>query len=206
MAKTMAKTTATLTPTGILMAEHRVIEKALACLAKMADEFEEKNAVETGVAGEVIEFLRTFADRCHHGKEEMNLFPAMEGRGLPVDVGPTAVMRSEHVMGRGFIREMAEAVDRGSSLAFVAAARRYVELLTEHILKEDQVLFPMADKMIPQEEQERLLAAFERVEERDIGPGVHDRMLGIADRLCARYGVTEVARPGSGACGHCCGH
>jgi hemerythrin-like domain-containing protein len=199
------QTKAAVTPTGILMSEHRVIEKALACLERMADGFEAAGALNAEVAGDALEFLRTFADRCHHGKEEANLFPAMESKGLPVEVGPTAVMREEHRAGRGHVRDMGDALARGSVPGFVGAARAYVELLREHIQKEDQVLFPMADKMLAPPEQDALLAAFERVEDRDIGPGVHERMLGIADRLCARYGVTEVPRAAAGGCGHCCG-
>ena len=199
--------TSSLAPTGILMAEHRNIEKVLACLERMADEFETAGALNLEVAGDALEFLRTYADRLHHGKEEANLFPAMEGRGLPADVGPTAVMREEHRMGRGLIRDMGDAVARGSVDGFAGAAREYVLLLREHILKEDQVLFPMADKMLPPSDHDDLLRVFARVESADIGADTVRRMLDACGRLCARYGVTEAPRPAPGAaCGHCCGH
>ncbi len=196
----------TLTPTGILMAEHRNIEKVLACLDRMADAFEEAGALDAKVAGDALEFLRTYADRLHHGKEEANLFPAMEERGIPREVGPTAVMRQEHDIGRGLVRDMGAAVEGKDLAGFVAAARDYVGLLREHIAKEDQILFPMADSIIPAGEQEGLLDAFQRVEERDIGPDMLGRMIAVCGSLCARYGVTEAPRAVAGsACGHCCG-
>ena len=197
---------APVTPTSILMSEHRVIEKALACLERMAAEFEEKATVEAPVAGEALEFLRTFADRCHHGKEETNLFPAMEARGLPADVGPTEMMRQEHATGRAFIRDMAEAVADANAGAFVTGARGYVALLREHIVKEDEVLFPMADGLLPQGDQDRLRREFERIEAVDIGRDRVAALLASVEDLCTRYGVVETPRPAGTKCGRCCGH
>jgi hemerythrin-like domain-containing protein len=198
--------TAARTPTGILMAEHRNIEKVLACLERMAEEFEGSGALVPAVAGDALEFLRTYADRLHHGKEEAELFPAMERRGIPEHAGPTAVMRAEHVEGRARIRAMGEAVERNRTGDFVREARGYVDLLRDHILKEDQVLFPMADGILPEGEQARLLGVFDRVEASDIGPDTMKRMLAVRDALCARYGVVEVPRPAAGGCSGCCGH
>jgi hemerythrin-like domain-containing protein len=196
-----------LSPTGVLMAEHRNIEKVLACLERMAEEFEEAGALDAAVAGEALEFLRTYADRLHHAKEETHLFPAMEGHGLQAEVGPTAVMREEHRIGRGFVKDMGDAVARKDLDAFTGAARQYVELLREHIMKEDQVLFPMADSILPAAEQDELRAIFARVESADLGPETLGRMLAASAKLCARYDVTVVPRPAAGGgCGHCCGH
>jgi len=130
----------------------------------------------------------------------------MERRGIPEHAGPTAVMRAEHVEGRAHIKAMGDAVARGESAPFVREARGYVELLRQHIEKEDQVLFPMADGIIPEAEQGDLLRIFDRVEEKDLGPEAMERMLGIRDALCARYGVTEAPRRETGGCSGCCGH
>ena len=199
---TLAPTKA-LAPTAVLMNEHRNIEKALAALEAMAGAFEAEGRIDAAAA---VEFLRTYADRLHHGKEEANLFPAMEARGLPCDVGPTAVMREEHRAGRAYTQEMADAVAGDDVVAFVFAARGYVALLREHIQKEDQVLFPMADRLLPPEEHESLRVIFERVERKDVGTETVAALLASVDRLCTAYGVTEVPRPRGETCGHCCGH
>ncbi len=193
-------------PTAVLMNEHRNIEKALAGLERMAEAFEETGKLVPADAAEAVEFLRTYADRLHHGKEEANLFPAMEARGLPSDVGPTAVMREEHRIGRAHIQDMADGIAENDTVAFVAAARGYVELLREHILKEDQIVFPMADRLLPPEEHESLRAIFDRVERRDVGVERVAALLASVDRLCATYGVGEIPRAEGGSCGHCCGH
>jgi hemerythrin-like domain-containing protein len=58
-----------------------------------------------------VDFVRNFADRCHHAKEEENLFPRMEARGVPRDGGPIGVMLFEHEEGRAYVRAIAGAID-----------------------------------------------------------------------------------------------
>lgn len=197
--------------TEILMNEHRVIEEVLLCLEKMADEAAEQNSIELAPAREAIFFLRTFADGCHHMKEEKRLFPAMERCGMPADAGPTAVMREEHEIGRGHVRRMDDAVlafekgDRAAVRRFVHEARGFVELLREHIAKEDQVLFPMADRMLPAAIQDELLAGFEHAEAHEVAPGAHERCLAIAASLSVRFGVTKsdaASKSRTCACSH----
>jgi hemerythrin-like domain-containing protein len=182
--------------TEILMSEHRVIETVLACLEKMADETDAKKSLDVSDARDAVAFLKTFADRCHHMKEEDRLFPAMEKFGMPREAGPTAVMRHEHEMGRAHVRRMDEATtafERGDAAAartFAFEARAFVELLREHIAKEDEILFPMADRMLPPAVQDELLRGFEHAE-KDMGAGTHETFLAVAERLCKRYGVTR---------------
>ena len=57
-----------------------------------------------------IGFLKEFADKCHHGKEEGLLFPAMVAAGIPDKGGPIGVMLAEHTQGRQFIRDMEESL------------------------------------------------------------------------------------------------
>jgi hemerythrin-like domain-containing protein len=188
------------------MNEHRNIEKALSALELMANAFEAEGRIEPRAAGRAVEFLREYADRLHHGKEEATLFPAMEARGIPSEVGPTAVMRREHTMGRAFTADMADALGADDAPAFVAAAREYVALLREHIQKEDQVLFPMADGLLPPEEQARLADVFDRFDSLEFGRDRAAALLAAVEEVCAKYGVTEAPRKHGTPCGHCCGH
>lgn len=197
--------------TEILSSEHRVIELVLGALEAMAERAFTKSELVLADARDAVLFLRTFADACHHGKEEARLFPAMERHGLPAGAGPTAVMRREHDMGRAHVRKMDEAVtdfEKGAPDAatrFAFEARGFVELLREHIAKEDQVLFPMADRMLPAAVQAELLRDFDHVETHDMGPGTHDRFAALAVSLAERYGVTtDAVRAAAHTCG--CAH
>lgn len=197
-------------PTDILSSEHRVIEQVLNCLEKMVQECAAGGPLDPVSARDAVEFFRNFADRCHHGKEEVHLFPAMEAKGFPRDGGPTGVMLHEHELGRMHVRGMADSIDGaagGDHAAlnkFCGHARSYIALLREHIQKEDHCLFAMANQALSEEDQRILLAKFHKVESEEMGEGTHERFLEIANRLAERYGVTPAAAAPHHACG--CAH
>jgi hemerythrin-like domain-containing protein len=179
------------TPTQILVAEHELILQALEALEARLDRMgDEPTPADREFFEKVVEFLRGFADKCHHGKEEDLLFTKMAARGFPTQGGPIAVMLSEHQAGRAFIRGIAEgAAGIGSDPRAGDTIRRngrgYLELLRNHIAKENQVLFPMADRTLSPEDQHELAHAFGRFEAQETGAGVHERMLGLLQELRA---------------------
>lgn len=199
-------------PTDILSNEHRVIEQVLNCLEKIVQQCQSEGKLDKQSAKDAVEFFRNFADRCHHGKEEAHLFPAMEARGFSRDAGPTGVMIYEHEQGRNFVRSMDDAIetaangDVSAQGKFVRNARGYINLLREHIQKEDHCLFGMANQALTKQDQANLLAVFDKVEHEEMGEGVHEKYSKIANDLAERYGVPlaqleSVAGHGCG-CGH----
>jgi len=199
-------------PTEILSSEHRVIEQVLDCLDKIIQKCQTEGKLDKRSAKDAVAFFRNFADRCHHGKEEAHLFPAMEAKGFPRDGGPTDVMLHEHEQGRSFVRGMDKSIDaaaNGDAAAqkeFVRNAWGYINLLREHIQKEDHCLFAMANNALNEQDQQALLAAFGKVEAEEMGEGVHEKFLKIADDLAERYGVplAHGHKLPAHACG--CGH
>lgn len=197
-----------MTATEILMQEHRVIEQVLDCLAKLRDIACRTGELDTLHAKEALEFFRFFADRCHHGKEEGQLFPIMEARGFAGDNGPLAVMKYDHERGRRHVREMAQAVedvehgDAAGTERFVEHANGYIGLLREHIQREDHCLFPMADNAMSEEDQRALLESFARVEKEHMGQGTHEKYLRLADQLADFLDVERADLKVSGCC-HC---
>jgi hemerythrin-like domain-containing protein len=135
-----------------------------------------------------IGFLKEFADKCHHGKEEGILFPALIKAGMPEKGGPIEVMLSEHMQGRNFIKEMEHATTIGPDYkAFGDAASKYSSLLVNHIQKENNVLFPMAERTLDKRRLEQIYGAFEEHEEKVIGHGRHEELHGILKELKAKY-------------------
>ena len=137
-----------------------------------------------------VEFLRGFADKCHHGKEEDLLFKRMADRGFPLQGGPIAVMLNEHDMGRGFIKGIADGAaklgsDPGATKRIIENAQGYTDLLRNHIGKENNVLFPMANRALSAEDQADLGKAFEKHEDEETGAGVHGAMLKLLQELKA---------------------
>jgi len=181
-------------PTEELSREHRVIEKVIGALECMAEKAKVDGKVDGEDAGLAIDFIRIFADKCHHGKEEERLFPVMEARGFSIEFGPTAMMRHEHTIGRKFVSDMARSVKGASNgvagdlREFMEAAQGYCSLLRVHIQKEDEVLYPMVEQTLRGEEKKQLEEEFTRVEEL-MGKETHEKYSAIAEKLSAKYAL-----------------
>ena len=141
------------TATSRLREEHQHILEVASALATIV-QAAEQGRWDLDAFADCVTFIRLFADACHHGKEEDLLFPELEAAGMPRDHGPIAVMLQEHQQGRAYARAMAGALEgaRGGDADAQAtlrnAATGYVNLIRNHIMKEDHVLFQMADQAV----------------------------------------------------------
>ena len=179
------------TATATLRHEHEAILKMLEAMEEVTHQLGQGASVSPETLSELLEFLRVFADRCHHSKEEDHLFPLLEKKGLPRAGGPVGVMLFEHEQGRALIRQMGEASEAysrgqaGAGESWICAARGYIDLLRGHIMKENNILFAMADRLLSPAEQEVLSEAFEKVENEKLGRGTHERLHAMIDKLRA---------------------
>ncbi len=176
-------------PGVVLRAEHQTILRVVHMLGKHMDRFEKSGEFVAPQLAKCVEFFRFFADACHHAKEEDLLFPVLEARGVPRDGGPIGVMLEEHRIARGLTREMAEALpdaranDSHARKKFLDAARGYIELLTNHIFKEDNVLFTLGDRVMSSDDQSSLAGEFCAVNCRAFEGRRRDQLERIADEL-----------------------
>lgn len=181
------------TASEVLKDEHRTIGRVLAVLERLLERDEAGRGFERAALARCVEFFRLFADACHHHKEEELLFPLLEARGIPREGGPIGVMLYEHRLGRGHVAAMAEALERagdGDGEArerFRGAAESYLDLLAQHIFKEDQVLFPMGDGVLSEEDQADLAGRFCSLDCPAITGRTHAQLAAIADELEARW-------------------
>ena len=127
-------------------------------------------------ACELLDFLTIFADKCHHGKEEFILFPRMEQAGVPRKNGPIGAMLIEHDQARDLIKCLKVTVEEVDMEKFEKVLVAYSQLLRAHIEKENNILFPMADHLLDDAEQEKLFERFEEHEENVVGHGVHEKL------------------------------
>jgi hemerythrin-like domain-containing protein len=157
-------------PFHILKHEHRIIERALRALDGVCMRLEGGSRVTAAELKEVVEFITTFADRYHHGKEEAFLFPALERNGITREGGPLGVMEYEHQVERELLADLEQAIDlytEGDVDAvrrFVDAARTFLRLLVGHIEKEDSILFRIGDEVLDDEEKAALTANFKQTD------------------------------------------
>ncbi len=173
--------------TEILMDEHRMIERVLAVLEIAAGRAGRGDPVRPGLFLEAADFIMNFADGSHHHKEEGVLFKVMVDAGVPLEGGPIAVMLSEHEQARAYtqrLREAAERWDQGEDLGrkqVAQAATSYAMLLRQHIAKEDRILFPMADQMIPPSKHSQVMADFATVESDEERAALYTKYIGLAE-------------------------
>ncbi len=168
--------------------EHDAILSSLKILDKMSADISKGSKPAKEDLSAFIGFLKEFADKCHHGKEEGLLFPALVDAGLPEHGGPIAVMLSEHSQGRDLIREMDQAIAAGPDyVTFSYAASAYSSLLKNHIEKENSVLFPIAEKTLEPSRMEQLYNSFEEHEEKVIGHGRHEELHRMLKELMSKY-------------------
>ena len=175
-------------PTQMLENEHLVIAKVVSAAPVLADRLEAGQTISVETLQGVVEFMRIFADKCHHGKEETLLFPLLGKKGIPMQGCPVGVLTMEHGKGRILVKELADGAeayqngDPGAKQAVIQALRGIAILYPNHIWKEDYLLFPMTNKVLNQDEQQTLYEQFEQVED-TITPDVHHRLEHFAEWL-----------------------
>lgn len=171
---------------GPLMIEHRLIERMIALIREALAEIEATEIADPRFIDTAVDFIRTYADRTHHGKEEDILFRDLEARDLSdADRRMMNKLVEEHVVGRKTTRELVEANDRyrnGDKAALRVIAEKLkalVDFYPNHIAKEDKVFFPAARAYFTEEEEQAMLAEFFEFDRNMI----HERYKGVVATL-----------------------
>jgi len=154
------------TPTSILSDEHQQILSVISATVNKCKEITENSKLDVQFFNDVIDFIQNYADKYHHAKEEDILFvelckPEAEGR---MHCNPVNQMRHEHTIGRQYVEGMIDALNKSTNQQLVENTLGYCELLQSHIFKEDNILYPMADQALTNEEQSTMLDKFNQVE------------------------------------------
>jgi hemerythrin-like domain-containing protein len=156
----------TASPAQILAEEHVLILRALDALEIRLRALAAGAPIDRDYLERMIEFLRAFADQCHHGKEEGLLFPVMVDQlDFPARSGPIAVLSKDHETGRALVKAIADAVvrvesDPAAARSLIENGQAYIALLQAHIDREDNKVFPAVEDMLDPEEAARLSSQF----------------------------------------------
>jgi hemerythrin-like domain-containing protein len=157
-------------------------------LERAVDAAEPGAKVPADIFRDIQEFFVVFVDRCHHAKEEAELFPRLEAHGS----GTLARrLEEEHTLGRQLAAAYGQAVDAytpgqiTTAARLASAARAYADFLREHIELETRELFPAVEATLTQQD-DALAEAFERIEVERIGPGTHERLHHMIEGLSVR--------------------
>lgn len=152
---------------GPLMVEHRLIERMIDLIKSALGQIESERKVDPVFVDTAVDFIRTYADRTHHGKEEDILFRDLDKKDLSdEDRQVMNELIEEHVFGRKTTKALVDANTRyrnGDASALAAIAdqlKTLVEFYPKHIEKEDKVFFPASRGYFTDEEDQAMLAEF----------------------------------------------
>jgi hemerythrin-like domain-containing protein len=176
------------------MIEHRLIERMIELLGKRSTEAMERKEIDPVYIDTAVDFIRTYADRIHHGKEEDILFRDLAAKDLSADDDRIMqVLVDEHVYARNKVGELVEANeryrsgDRDALVTIVDKIAALVSLYPGHIVKEDKLFFPAAIKYLDQSEQEAMLQAMYEFDRKMI----HEKYSSIVEQLERRENDNE---------------
>lgn len=157
-------------PTHTLKHEHRIIEQALHALEGICTRLNLGEQVPIEALIDTLDFVQIYADRFHHEKEELHLFPAMQKTGMQVEGGPLGFLKQEHQTERQLLIELGVAITdyrQGKEEAkrkISEIARNYSQHLLSHMRREDAILFMLAEEMLDEPAKVSLNYAFAKAE------------------------------------------
>jgi len=154
-------------PIGPLMREHRLIERMVALMRQEAERLKTAQALDPAFIDMAARFIKTYADRCHHGKEEDILFRDLEGKGLPAELKQIMEeLVAEHKLGRAMTRELMAAKESvlknkaGGLAEVIARLEALAKFYPQHIEKEDKRFFYPCMEFFDRREKDAMLAEF----------------------------------------------
>jgi hemerythrin-like domain-containing protein len=156
-------------PIDVLLGEHRTILRVLDEVERESRRVENGAPLRESFWRDLLHFCDEFDSNLHHHKEEQLLFPALERAGLSPCSGPTAVLRDEHLRSQFWRTRIEQAMVARDRARLTAASGSYLDLVRTHVLKENQILFPLARRLLSADELDslhrefRLYAADQRV-------------------------------------------
>ena len=150
-------------PTKLLTEEHGNILKVVEMLEEECNSLREKS-IDRDFFVKVIDFIRNYADKFHHAKEEDILFKEF-CKAPDLHCNPVDQMLYEHDLGRNFVRGLEAGLNKNDKKQIIKNARGYISLIREHIFKEDNILYPMADEVLGKIVQESMAKQFAQIGE-----------------------------------------
>jgi hemerythrin-like domain-containing protein len=180
----------------VMMSEHEQILHVLDALDRFATgaRATPEDKLELG---RFVTFIREYADERHHGKEEHVLFTAMARNGFPPEQGPVGMMIVEHQEMRGVVAALRDLAERDAPWSaddverLSEAAGTYSGMLREHIMKENEMLYPMAMEHLPPQVQDEVDAECAALDEGRASAGTDATLEKLAAQLVERYGTAS---------------
>lgn len=170
-------------PVGALMIEHRLIERMIRLLSGQLSSIRSGAIPEQDHLRAAVDFMRNYADRCHHGKEEGILFRELKSKPLSSEHQKMmGELIEEHVRARAMVAELDDALSRfcggdyGTLIRISGVLEALIKLYPCHIEKEDKGFFLPSMEYFTEEEKDWMLRAFDEFD-KELFTGQYRKMI-----------------------------
>jgi hemerythrin-like domain-containing protein len=164
-----------------LMYEHKAIKVILNVMSNISESIKDKKVFYTNDVEKIVDFLSVYVDKCHRNKEESVFYPALLMTKYPTEEMPVGLLINEHSIGKGYLDEILCCVENckiGSTFSGERIAdcmANYVQLIQNHIRKEETDYFPLANKALSGEAQKEISKQFKQINDEFVGLDIHSR-------------------------------
>ena len=173
-------------PRGPLMIEHRLIEKAINTMSTALEHFKKDDQIDTAYVDMLIDFIRVYADKTHHGKEEDILFKELEEKNMTQEEQSLMEkLKQDHIKARQAVKAIDEANmkykkgELNNTDVIYDNMLFLIQLYPQHIKDEDEVFFPDTEKYFDEEERAQMLDDFWEFDKRMI----HEKYAAVYETL-----------------------
>lgn len=178
----------------IMIEEHENVRRMLKVIRNISYRLMTKGEYDLIDYTRIIDFVRTYTDKHHHGKEEDILFETMEKKiDRLAKSGAIKGMYIEHDLGRLYMANLEKAInsfedgDDYARLDIIANSISYTDLLNRHIEKENTALYKFAENMLTDADKEIIEKECKKIEDEATTLGVQEKYLKLLDELEVKY-------------------
>lgn len=175
------------------MYEHKAIKLMLNVMSNISKSIKDKKVFYTNDVEKIVDFLFVYVDKCHRNKEEAVFYPALIMTEYPADKMPVGLIINEHSIGKGYLDEIVCCVENCKIGSIFSGERiadciaNYVQLIRNHIKKEENDYFPIANKALSDEAQDEISKQFKIINDEFVGLDIHTRYDELLKSMESKY-------------------
>jgi len=182
-----------MTPTENLINEHKKINELLDIMSKIALKIKSKDVFYPNDVEEVVKYLINIIENSHHGKEDDVFYPELISSGIPKETAPLSIINYEHLISVNYLKDISSCVvnckigNDFSGELLADSLTNYVIAIKNHIQREEEIVFPIANEVFSIEKQNEILQRFEVIEQKYISNSFNDQFDKLLNKFKNKY-------------------
>jgi len=182
-----------MTPTENLINEHKKINELLDIMSKIALKIKSKDVFYPNDVEEVVKYLINIIENSHHGKEDDVFYPELISSGIPKETAPLSIINYEHLISVNYLKDISSCVvnckigNDFSGELLADSLTNYVIAIKNHIQREEEIVFPIANEVFSIEKQNDILQRFEIIEQKYISNSFNDQFDELLNKIKNKY-------------------